>query len=80
MDAPVSQLSSPLLTTEGWTAELFGLVRLRKEKSVFGRVLDMSDSVIGSCGNEGRGVVVVVVVVVGGVNILGGAWKCQEQA
>ncbi|GLD70517.1 protocadherin Fat 4-like protein [Lates japonicus] len=60
MDAPVSQLSSPLLTTEGWTAELFGLVRLRKEKSVFGRVLDMSDSVIGSCGNEGRGVVVGV--------------------
>lgn len=56
MDAPVSQPSSPLLTSEGHTVELRGDVRLKKErKECFGRVLDMSDRVIGSCGNEGRG-------------------------
>uniref|UniRef100_A0A3B4YB73 Cadherin domain-containing protein n=1 Tax=Seriola lalandi dorsalis TaxID=1841481 RepID=A0A3B4YB73_SERLL len=38
-----------------WTREIEG----KKKKSVSGRVLDMSDGVIGSCGNEGRGVVVV---------------------
>lgn len=55
MDAPVSQLSSPLLTSDGHTVKLFGVVRLKKERKVFFRVLDMSDGVIGSCGNEGRG-------------------------
>ncbi len=57
MDAPVSQLSSPLLTSEGHMVELLVSERLKKENSVFERVRDMSDVVIGSCGNEGRGVV-----------------------
>lgn len=36
MDAPVSQLSSPLLNSEGRTVELFGVVRLKKEKGLGG--------------------------------------------
>lgn len=35
MDAPVSRLSSPLLTSEVRTVELLGVVRLKKEKKVF---------------------------------------------
>lgn len=49
MDAPVSQLSSPLLATEGRTVDVWRL------KSVVRRVLDVSTSVIGSSGNEGKG-------------------------
>lgn len=72
MDAPVSQPSSLLLAGEGRTARAARLKKERKKERecFFGRVLDVSDGVIGSCGNGGkrRG---------GGKRFLGEVWNFQ---
>lgn len=53
----------PLLTSKGCALELCGV----KGRRIFvGRVLHMSDCVIGSCGNEGRGAVLLLELVVVG--------------
>lgn len=50
MDAPVSQLSSPVCTSERRTVNLFGLMKLRKEKSVLGGLWTCQTVLLGVVG------------------------------
>lgn len=68
---PPSASFPPLAAETDVTVELFKVVKMRRERKraeCLGRVLDMSDGVTGSCGNEGRGAVWERL------------WKCQKTA